>query len=54
MVKHLYLVRHGETEFNLAGVIQGGGLDSPLTEKGHRQAVKLGEYLRSNSFICDY
>lgn len=54
MVKHLYLVRHGETEFNLEGIIQGGGLDSALTEKGHRQAVKLGEYLRSNSFICDY
>ena len=32
MVKHLYLMRHGETLFNVRRKIQGW-CDSPLTEK---------------------
>lgn len=40
-IKHLYLVRHGETYFNIENRIGG---DSRLTEKGLRQAAALGEY----------
>ena len=40
-VKHLYLVRHGETFFNLENRIGG---DSRLTEKGVEQASALGRY----------
>ena len=40
-VKHLYLVRHGETFFNLENRIGG---DSRLTEKGVEQARALGRY----------
>lgn len=40
-VKHLYLVRHGETYFNLEDRIGG---DSSLTKNGIRQAEALGEY----------
>lgn len=36
-----YLVRHGETEYNLKGIAQGH-LDSPLTPKGIEDARKLG------------
>ncbi|MCB1177347.1 MAG: histidine phosphatase family protein [Leptospiraceae bacterium] len=50
MYKHIYLVRHGETEFNLEGKIQGGGLDSPLTEKGKEQAKKLADHLKDSGF----
>lgn len=40
-VKHLYLIRHGETYFNLENRIGG---DSSLTGNGIRQAEALGEY----------
>lgn len=41
----LYLVRHGETEMNVANVFQGH-IDSPLTENGIVQAERLCEVLR--------
>ena len=41
----LYVVRHGETEWNREGRFQGA-LDSPLTAKGRAQAVAVGEILR--------
>ena len=53
MIKHIYLIRHGETVFNSEGKIQGGGLDSPLTENGVNQAKLLSEYLKLNSFEVD-
>ena len=40
-IKHLYLVRHGETYFNIENRIGG---DSRLTEKGLKQAAALGKY----------
>jgi broad specificity phosphatase PhoE/predicted kinase len=40
-VKHLYLIRHGETYFNLENRIGG---DSPLTGNGRLQAKALAEY----------
>ena len=41
----IYLVRHGETEFNRERRIQGH-VDSPLTELGVRQAHAVGGLLR--------
>lgn len=35
-----YIVRHGETEYNVGGVVQGHS-DSPLTENGIKQAQAL-------------
>ena len=43
----LYLVRHGETEHNRRGIIQGGGVDSELNEAGRAQARALAGRLRS-------
>lgn len=40
----IYLLRHGQTEFNVAGRYQGQ-MDSPLTVKGERQAARMGERL---------
>jgi probable phosphoglycerate mutase len=42
----IYLVRHGETEWNRARRYQGGS-DSPLTEKGLAQAEAIGHLLCS-------
>jgi probable phosphoglycerate mutase len=41
----IYLLRHGETEWNREGRLQGHG-DSPLTERGLSQAVAMGGALR--------
>ena len=40
----VYLLRHGETEWNAAGRFQGQ-LDSPLTRRGRDQATQLGRIL---------
>lgn len=45
-MKKLYLVRHGQTYFNLIGKTQGW-CDSPLTEKGQAQVKKTREWLIS-------
>ncbi|UII24918.1 histidine phosphatase family protein [Fulvivirga maritima] len=36
--KKIYLVRHGQTDYNLRGVVQGSGIDAPLNETGRTQA----------------
>lgn len=41
----IYLLRHGQTEWNAQGRIQGA-LDSPLTELGRRQAQLMGLTLK--------
>jgi len=41
----IYLVRHGQTEFNAAGRWQGQ-VDSPLTALGRQQAARVGLTLR--------
>jgi len=48
--KTLYLVRHGETEYNRLGIVQGGGIDSELNPRGRLQAQALFEYYRDTSF----
>lgn len=41
----LYLIRHGETQWNRAGRLQGHG-DSPLTAKGIEQAIAAVQALQ--------
>ncbi|MGB3305280.1 MAG: histidine phosphatase family protein [Thermomicrobiales bacterium] len=43
----IYLVRHGETDWNRAGKYQGS-FDIPLNALGEQQAAQLGDYLRGN------
>jgi broad specificity phosphatase PhoE len=40
----IYLIRHGQTEFNAVGRYQGR-LDSPLTALGRSQAARIGTLL---------
>lgn len=48
----LYLVRHGQTYFNLWHKIQGW-CDSPLTPQGTQQAKKVGAYFNKNKIHFD-
>jgi broad specificity phosphatase PhoE len=41
----LYLLRHGQTEWNVAGRMQGQ-MNSPLTDRGREQARQLGAALQ--------
>lgn len=45
----VYLVRHGKTEFNTAGRVQGW-IDSPLTAEGREVATQLGKGLADTQF----
>lgn len=38
MKKTIYIIRHGETDLNKLGIVQGRGMDSELNEKGRNQA----------------
>ncbi len=49
----LYIVRHGETLFNIQHKVQGW-CDSPLTEAGILQAKAVGIGLRSVDFTAAY
>ena len=52
MKKILYLMRHGQTLFNLRRKVQGW-CDSPLTELGINQAKVAGEYFKDNNIVFD-
>jgi broad specificity phosphatase PhoE len=42
----LFIARHGETDFNKKGLLQGRGIDAPLNETGRKQAQAISEYLK--------
>jgi len=53
---YLYLVRHGATDANLMRpyVLQGRGIDLPLSKVGREQASALGRYLVGQPFSRVY
>ncbi len=48
--KRIIIVRHGETVYNVLGIVQGRGVDAELNEKGWTQARKFCEYFQNESF----
>ncbi len=44
----ILLARHGETNANIEGIIQGPVVDQPLNERGRSQADALARYLARN------
>uniref|UniRef100_UPI00398E6BE4 probable fructose-2,6-bisphosphatase TIGAR A isoform X2 n=1 Tax=Pristiophorus japonicus TaxID=55135 RepID=UPI00398E6BE4 len=44
------LVRHGETKYNKAKLLQGQGVDEPLSEFGFEQATAAGQFLSKIKF----
>lgn len=41
MTKEIYIIRHGETELNRLGIVQGRGVDSDLNDTGRAQAASF-------------
>lgn len=52
-MKRLYLMRHGETLFNVQHKIQGW-CDSPLTSRGIEQARYVKEYFNHHDIWFDH
>ena len=50
----LYFVRHGRTEWNEEGRIQGANGDSPLLESSIQQLKALGQHLSQTYFDAAY
>jgi len=46
----IYLVRHGQTDFNLKGVVQGSGIDAPINKTGRSQAAAFFEAYKDVEF----
>jgi phosphoserine phosphatase len=46
----LYLIRHGETEYNRLNIVQGGGIDSDLNATGIAQGKAFFERYRNEGF----
>ena len=51
-MKKLYLLRHGQTEFNVKKLVQGR-CDSPLTELGRQQAGTAAAWLKAHNVVPD-
>ncbi|MGB0839773.1 MAG: histidine phosphatase family protein [Chitinophagales bacterium] len=54
MAKEIYIVRHGETEYNRQGIVQGRGVDSNLNEKGTAQGNAFYEHYQNLDFDAIY
>lgn len=50
----LILVRHGETQWNSEGKLQGGNSDIPLNEAGIEQARRAAKRLSKEKFVKIY
>ena len=48
--KTIYIIRHGETDYNKQGIVQGGGIDSSLNELGRQQALYFYQAYRHIEF----
>ncbi len=50
MDKHVFIVRHGETEFNRLGIVQGSGVDASLNETGRLQTQAFYDHYHAHPF----
>lgn len=47
---NIYIIRHGETEYNSKGIVQGKGVDSSLNQKGIDQRDAFFEQYKNTPF----
>jgi len=53
-MKELYIIRHGETDYNRKGIVQGAGVDSSLNARGQRQAKSFYDSYKDHTFDAVY
>lgn len=49
-MKTLYIIRHGQTEYNRKGILQGRRIDAPLNKTGMQQAEAFYDYYKHEGF----
>lgn len=50
MTKKIYITRHGQTDFNKKGIVQGSGVDSNLNDTGRAQAKAFYQQYKDHPF----
>lgn len=48
--KKIYIIRHGETQYNKLGLVQGSGIDSNLNDLGRKQAEAFHKHFKDIPF----
>lgn len=49
-MKKVFIIRHGQTDFNLQGIVQGSGVDASLNATGRAQARAFYQAYRDHPF----
>ncbi|AMR25799.1 histidine phosphatase family protein [Hymenobacter psoromatis] len=49
-IQQLYLLRHGQTDFNVQGIVQGSGIDSDLNARGREQTAQFWAAYQNTPF----
>ncbi len=52
--KKIFIIRHGQTDYNLKSIVQGKGIDAPLNENGHAQAQAFYNKYNNEGFEVVY
>jgi phosphoserine phosphatase len=50
MEKTIFIIRHGETDLNRQGIVQGSGVDAPLNQRGWEQAHAFYRHYKKENF----
>src|SRR6201996_9088188 len=50
ILKTLYIVRHGQTDLNKQGIVQGRGRDTDLNDEGRKQAGQFYNVYKDVAF----
>ncbi|MEJ7664469.1 MAG: histidine phosphatase family protein [Hymenobacter sp.] len=53
-IQQLYLLRHGQTDFNVQGIVQGSGINSDLNDRGREQAAQFWKVYQDVPFARVY
>lgn len=53
-IKKIYLIRHGQTDFNKRGIVQGCGVDASLNDFGRSQADSFYRHYGKTRFDAVY
>jgi broad specificity phosphatase PhoE len=53
-VQQIFLLRHGQTDFNIQGIVQGSGVNSDLNERGRWQAERFWQAYKDVPFARMY